>query len=149
MRLINPASRSGGFTLVEVLVTVVIFSVGLLGLAGLQATGIKLNHSSLLRSQATLLAYDIIDCMRANQGKNKANLPDYAIAMDDNPPTTATNQADRDIINWIDSLAKNLPSGDGSVTFPTTNRAEVIVQWDDARTGDPTRFKSMTVVTDI
>jgi len=40
-------ARSGGFTLIEVLISVVIFSVGLLGLAGLQATGIKLNHSSL------------------------------------------------------------------------------------------------------
>lgn len=146
-RSINPVSRSSGFTLVEVLVTVVIFSVGLLGLAGLQATGIKLNHSSLLRSQATLLAYDIVDSMRANQGKNKANLPDYAIAMDDNPPTTATNQADQDIMDWIGSLSQNLPSGDGSVSL-NGNRATIVVQWDDVRNPDIPP-KSMTVVTDI
>ncbi|MCB1751742.1 MAG: type IV pilus modification protein PilV [Gammaproteobacteria bacterium] len=138
---------SKGFTLVEVLVTVVIFSVGLLGLAGLQATGIKLNHSSLLRSQATLLAYDIIDCMRANQGSSKANLPDYAIAMNASPPSTATNQADQDVMDWIGTLSQSLPSGDGSITL-NGSRATVVVQWDDIRNPN-VPVKSMTVVSDI
>ena len=142
-----PKSISKGFTLVEVLVTVVIFSVGLLGLAGLQATGIKLNHSSLLRSQATLLAYDIVDCMRANQGTGKANLPGYAIAMNAAPPTSASTQADQDIIDWIGTLSQSLPSGDGSITL-NGSRATVVVQWDDIRNPN-IAAKSMTVVSDI
>lgn len=140
-------SFSKGFTLVEVLVTVVIFSVGLLGLAGLQATGIKLNHSSLLRSQATLLAYDIVDCMRANQGTGMANLPGYAIDLADAPPTSASTQADRDLIAWFGSLSQGLPSGDGSITL-NGNRATVVVQWDDVRNPN-VAAKSMTVVSDI
>lgn len=56
-----------GFTLVEVLVAVVILSVGLLGLAGLQATSLRSNHSGYMRSQATILAYDLVDRMRANR----------------------------------------------------------------------------------
>jgi type IV pilus assembly protein PilV len=56
-----------GFTLLEVLVAVLVLSIGLLGLAGLQAASLRNNHSGYLRSQATILAYDYIDRMRANR----------------------------------------------------------------------------------
>lgn len=55
-----------GFTLIEVLVALLVLSIGLLGLAALQTTSLQLNTSSYQRTQATLLAYDIIDRMRAN-----------------------------------------------------------------------------------
>ncbi|HET9843588.1 MAG TPA: type IV pilus modification protein PilV [Gammaproteobacteria bacterium] len=55
-----------GFTLLEVLIAVVVFSVGLLGVAGLQILSLKLSHDSLLRTTATLLAKDMADRMRAN-----------------------------------------------------------------------------------
>jgi len=136
-----PANQ--GFTLVEVLVTVVIFSVGLLGLAGLQATGIKLNHSSLIRSQATLLAYEIVDSMRAN----RTNVAGYAIAIDADPPGTVVTLADQDLVDWIGNLSQTLPSGDGSVSL-NGNRATVVVQWDDMRNPN-IPVKSMTLVSEI
>ncbi len=55
-----------GFTLIEVLVTIVVVSIGLLGLAGLQINGLRANMSSETRSKATMLANDIIERMRAN-----------------------------------------------------------------------------------
>ncbi len=58
--------RHSGFTLIEVLVTVVVVSIGLLGLAGLQISGLRANMSSEARSTATLLATDIVERMRAN-----------------------------------------------------------------------------------
>ncbi|MGH1542793.1 MAG: type IV pilus modification protein PilV [Arenicella sp.] len=58
--------NQSGFTLIEVLITVFVLGVGLLGIAGLQATSLKLSHDSHLRSQASILAYDIIDKMRVN-----------------------------------------------------------------------------------
>jgi type IV pilus assembly protein PilV len=63
--------KQGGFSLIEVLIAVLVFSVGLLGLAGLQAISLKNVHSAYLRTQATFLAYDMIDRMRAN--KNAAD----------------------------------------------------------------------------
>ncbi|MCP4284250.1 MAG: type IV pilus modification protein PilV [Gammaproteobacteria bacterium] len=143
IRSFRPASASKGFTLVEVLVTVVIFSVGLLGLAGLQATGIKLNHSSLIRSQANLLAYDIIDCMRVN----RSNVADYAVAVSAAPPSSPTTLADSDLALWLGNLAAALPSGDGSVTL-NGNRATVLVQWDDAR-NPSVPLTTMTVISEI
>ena len=140
--IFHKSNRSKGFTLVEVLVSVVIFSIGLLGLAGLQATGIKLNHSSLLRSQATLLAYDIADRMRANRG----NMANYTIDLDDAPFGTPVGQAQEDLNGWLANLGQLLPLGDGSVAF-NSNRTTVIVQWDDTRgVGAP---QTLTLVTDI
>ena len=53
------------FTLIEVLVTVVILAVGLLGLAGMQAASMRNNHSAYLRSQAVQLSYDMADRVRS------------------------------------------------------------------------------------
>ena len=58
--------KNAGFTLIEVLIAMVVLAVGLLGLAGLQVTSLKNNQSAYNRSQATQLAYDLADRMRAN-----------------------------------------------------------------------------------
>lgn len=55
-----------GFTMLEVLIALFVLSLGLLGLAALQATSLALNTDSYLRTQATFFAYDILDRMRAN-----------------------------------------------------------------------------------
>lgn len=60
------ANRQAGFTLIEVLVALLVLSIGLLGLAALQATGMKYNSDAYYRTQASIFAYDIIDRMRAN-----------------------------------------------------------------------------------
>ena len=60
-------SGSGGFTLIEVLVSIVILSIGLLGIAKLMLFSSRSNDSAYLRSQATELAYEILDNMRANR----------------------------------------------------------------------------------
>ena len=62
----NQKANQHGFTMVEVLVTLVILAVGLLGLAGLQATSLRNTESAYQRSQAAILAYDMLDRMRAN-----------------------------------------------------------------------------------
>ena len=58
--------RTSGFTIVEVLVSLVILSIGLLGIAKLVLYSAHSNDSAYLRSQATQLAYEILDNMRAN-----------------------------------------------------------------------------------
>ena len=57
----NTLRRHRGFTLVEALVALLALSIGLLGVAALQMSGLRSNMSSAWRSQATYLSYDIID----------------------------------------------------------------------------------------
>lgn len=53
--------QCSGFSLVETLVTLIIISVGLLGVVGMQVAGIKNNQSAYYRTQATILASDMAD----------------------------------------------------------------------------------------
>ncbi len=55
-----------GLSLIEILITVVVLSIGLLGIAGMQAFGMRYSHDSYARSQATMLANELIERMHAN-----------------------------------------------------------------------------------
>lgn len=66
MTLPHAIRKADGFTLIEVLVAIVVLATGLLGLAGLQVWGVRNTNNAYLRSQATLLANDMAERMRAN-----------------------------------------------------------------------------------
>ncbi|GAB6041026.1 type IV pilus modification protein PilV [Endothiovibrio diazotrophicus] len=68
----RPANRSRGFTLLEVLVALLVLSVGLLGLANLQILGLRSTQGAFLRSQATLLAEELAEKMRATVNDSTA-----------------------------------------------------------------------------
>lgn len=128
-------NNENGFTLIEVLVAVVVLSIGLLGLAGLQANGMRQNHSSLLRSQATFLAYDIADRIRANRQDALDNNA-YNIAAGASPSSSGIAQAD--LTEWKAELLSKLPLGDGSVARAGA-LFTITVTWDDSRTGAATQ----------
>jgi type IV pilus assembly protein PilV len=127
--------RRNGFTLLEVLVAMVVLSIGLLGLASMMASTMRNNHSAYHRSQATWLAYDIIDRMRVNRASALA--PSYNIALGVTPATPAGTPPPLsavDVFDWKTQLGRSLPAGDGSVTVtPATRAVTVIICWDDSR----------------
>ncbi len=145
MHILKPQPSTGrshqqGFTLIEILVTVVVLAIGLLGLAGLQLTGLKYNHSAYQRSQATIISDDISDRMRAN--RSVALTGAYDIALGTTPPgsscegvganCSAAAIAAADLSAWKQALSNTLPSGDGAITR-NGNRMTITVQWDDTR----------------
>jgi type IV pilus assembly protein PilV len=126
-------NRHRGFTLIEALVALVVLSIGLLGVAALQLTALRNNSSASFRTQATYLAYDIADRMRANRDRALAGNYDVTYA---NTPTGAA-LADRDVIAWKTMLTATLPSGDGSIqTNGVDGQVVIRIQWDDSRSGD-------------
>jgi type IV pilus assembly protein PilV len=122
-----------GFTLIEVLVAVLVLSIGLLGLAALQATSLRFNHSAYMRTQATILAQDIADSMRANRGS--ALDGEYDIDIGENAPTGTTRNM-LDLQNWKTTLAAVLPNGDGSIALDS-QMVTITVRWFDDRTAEP------------
>lgn len=118
---------AGGFTLVEVLVTMVILSVGLLGVAALHTASLRNNLDSALRSQASLLAADIADRMRGNREAALAGNYDIAIGAT-RTVVAGSPLVDRDVKAWKDLLAQTLPNGDGAIAR-TGDVVTITVQW--------------------
>ncbi|MGB5408927.1 MAG: type IV pilus modification protein PilV [Thiogranum sp.] len=118
-------NRSRGFTLIEVLVSMIILAVGLLGIAGLQTMGLRNNQSALLRSQATLCAYDMSDRMRTNsQGFYADNYDEPASTAVTNCESTTgcspSEMATNDMSAWSTVLSNTLPAGAGIVCLDST-----------------------------
>ena len=116
-----------GTTLVEVLVALVVLSVGLLGIAALQMTSLRNNRGAHLRSQAQVLAYDIADRMRANRNVALANA--YVVALGVTPAGGTLNALD--LQEWKATLAQALPSGDGEITR-VGEMFRIRIRWTDS-----------------
>lgn len=145
------ASKTRGFTLVEVLVSLVILSLGLLGIAKLMLFSSHSNDSAYLRSQASDLAYEMLDDMRANIVQAGTNAYDTAAATPPANPgfscvtaAACANVAAFDVYQWKLRLNANsgiapagaLPNGQGSVATVTAPNGQatvtIIVSWDDS-----------------
>lgn len=137
MQLSSPVTRPPrGFTLLEVLVALVVLSIGLLGLSGLQTSSLRNNHSAFLRSQATLASSDIIDRMRANRVAATAGDYDIGYTATLTPGScvgscSAMDVANRDLQQWR-AYIERLPGGEGAISV-TGGVAEVKVCWNDSR----------------
>ncbi|MGH8598331.1 MAG: type IV pilus modification protein PilV [Gammaproteobacteria bacterium] len=66
MRTSHSRPAQSGFTLLEVLISVFVLSIGLLGIAGLQMTSKRTNYEAVQRTNATMLAQELLERIRAN-----------------------------------------------------------------------------------
>jgi len=139
MQLKNVRSRpiAAGFTLLEVLVALIVLSIGLLGLSGLQTSGLRNNHSAFLRSQATLVSADIMDRMRVN--RDAATGGDYNIDYTGSPTSATCSSncspqvvANMDLTTWR-SYVERLPGGEGEINVDGNGIVTVRVRWADTR----------------
>ncbi|WP_018879654.1 type IV pilus modification protein PilV [Thioalkalivibrio sp. ALE9] len=130
--------RAIGVTLIEVLVALLVLSIGLIGVAALQANALQANHGSQLRSQATNLAYDITDRMRANRqdALNNAYVGEYDAVTCPNDaadlPSLTGSLAERDITEWRVALACGLPSGRAQISR-SGDEFVIRIRWDNDR----------------
>lgn len=149
---------SAGFTLVEILVALLIISVGLLGVATLQVRGQQFNQVAYFRTQATLLAYDIMDRIRINSdfppndevvngddgSYKEPNFTDTGpggTGRDDKcdiEPCDEQQLRDYDLNNWFNSVRETLPAGEANIVWQNNPRQYTItIRWKNIVDGKP------------
>lgn len=143
-------ASSEGFTLLEVLIAILVLSIGLLGLAGLQFSALRNNTQSYERSQAVALAYEIVDRMRTNRiaaSDGRFDLKafeDKSIGVDcEKAPCTREQVADFELAQWQKRLIATLPGATASIEkrcaagIPCLQRSTYTVRvlWNENRNG--------------
>lgn len=110
------ADRQRGVTLIEILITLLVLAVGLLGLAALQGLSLQTGQVAYQRTQAVNIAYEVADFARANR-------------------STASSTSLTNLANTL--AAELLPSGGATVTGPTVDdEITVTVTWTEGRLED-------------
>lgn len=156
-----------GFTLMEILIALLVLSIGLLGIASMQMQGMRNNQSAYLKSQASILAYDMADRMRANSVRAAAGdytpfdttgqVPVDPGCMITNAGCSAANQATTDLAEWAARINGTvsgitmLPDAQGTITFDAANNIFTIAinwqetQWDEANSINAVSNQSFSV----
>jgi type IV pilus assembly protein PilV len=161
----SPDTRTGsarpdsqqGFSLIEVLVALLVLSIGLLGLAALQTTSLKYNTESYFRTQATYFVYDIVDRMRINSAAVASGgaydvsdasavstlLSDYGTCRTsscdcDNTSCNSTDLATYDLGKWYDRMNAILPGAKdnpATIAIDASKKVTITVNWQERDLG--------------
>jgi len=120
--LINSNKQQRGFSLVEVLIALIIMSVGMLGIAGLFVQSMQAGRTSMFRHHAVTLAGDVADRIRANP---RAGIGYSGFGADNGCVGTGNDcneaaMAAHDIFLWDQQAIESLPGGLISVAFDDT-----------------------------
>lgn len=138
-RFLSATNR--GFTLVEVLIALVVLSIGMLGIAALYLESLRASRAALVRTEAVTLASDIADRIRAN--RNPANAYDCGgtCEQDEGGNPIAID----DLNAWREAVAEQLPGGTSSITYVAalanqTNIYTVTVGWTEVGYANPLTY---------
>lgn len=131
-----------GFTLMEILIALLVVSVALIGVASLQMRGQQINHVAYLRTQATFMAYDIMDRMRLNSENAKQYVGGFTSVGPggegpddscdgDGKNCSSTDIANYDLNNWLYQVQETLPKGQVKIELidETNQEYEITLRW--------------------
>ncbi len=152
-RLIPPARghRGGarhqhGVGLIEVMVAVLVVSIGFLGIAALQAHALTTNNSAMARSMATMASYSILDAMRADRVAALSGAYNHTVH-GDNCPAVGDALASRQLNQWCQLLAGSLGASDattGEVKCVNQGECTITIAFDDSRAGGGDSVQTVT-----
>jgi type IV pilus assembly protein PilV len=142
--------RQTGVGLIEVLVAVLVLSIGFLGVAALQARSLSMNNSSMARSVATIESYSILDAMRADLASAQSLAYNKTVKANACPTDTST-LANAQVTQWCGQLAQNLgasASTTGTINcIGTLGDCTITVTFDDSKSKSADADATQTVTT--
>lgn len=130
------AARQSGVGLIEVLVAVLVLSIGFVGIAALQARSLSMNNSSMARSVATMDSYSILDAMRADLINAQSGAYNGTVTANACPTTTGA-LVNTQLGQWCNQLAAGLgasASTTGNINCTgTLGACTITVTYDDSK----------------
>ena len=129
-----------GVSLIEVMVSVLVLAVGMLGIAAMQSLALRGGQGSLESSQAVMATSSILESIRAN----RTQADSYNLAKACTTPTAVTTLADYDKKAWVAALKSTIGSGTADTTTcgeitncddANATNCTITVYWDDSRAG--------------
>lgn len=143
-----------GVGLIEILIAVLVLSIGILGIAALQTRALANNSSSTARTMATIASYSILDAMRADRANALAGSYTTTVTVG-SCPTTSGTLAQYQLMNWCQGSGSNPPDGLASLGTGTTGMitcapalCTVTITYNDTRSGKGTNETTkQTVIT--
>jgi len=138
-RIIAPPRAQRGFNLLEVLIAIVVLSIGLIGLGLLELKGVQYTRDSYARTQAAILAESLADRMRANpEGATNAL---YVLSSDEGDtgtfptdPAQCCSPADiaaADQVAWWNMVTGNLANAQANVALDGNGHYSIGLQWSE------------------
>lgn len=132
---LNSLNRQSGISLIEILITIIVLAIGMIGLAAMQNTSLKFSYDSYQRSQAAFLAYDLMDRVRANSGEV------YGLSKNDTPASASCGATSNcspselrraDLYEWFQTASKTFPNAELEITGDGTEYT-VRIEWESDR----------------
>jgi type IV pilus assembly protein PilV len=139
-------NQAGAVSMLELLVAVLITSIGLLGIAGAQLKSLRATNELMARTQAMEMANDMLDRMRLDRDSAIAGGYDTLFVpapVDPDAPVSPSSFADSEVTAWRASIADLIPSGEGQVAV-TGIAASIRMRW-----GDPADYKTLDITGEI
>ncbi|WP_322521577.1 type IV pilus modification protein PilV [Guyparkeria halophila] len=134
---IRSAARQSGVGLIEILIAVLILSVGFLGMAALQSKALSNNNSAMARSMGTIASYSILDAMRIDpDGVEAGNYEgaDVEVPANGNCAVGGGDLAGVNLQNWCQELAELVgPGTTGTITALGGGNYRITIEFDDSR----------------
>lgn len=144
-RLVFIRKSQLGVSLIEVMIAVFISAIGVLGAAALQLNALKYTNSAVYTSQASFIAYDILDRIRANADPDM--LSGYVLDSTNTPPSGSGLQ-DTDLTDFSTNV-QGLPAGNGSIGV-SSSTVTVTITWSEGKAGaSASDTGTFTVITDV
>ena len=123
--------RQAGVSLIEVMISVLVVSLGMLGAAALQASALRNNQGSYERTQTSILTQGILDAMRANLAAVNAN--GYNTGTWVCSSAASSTLAGSDIARWVGTLKTQMNADACGRIECAAGMCTVSVRWDDSR----------------
>ncbi|NND54089.1 MAG: type IV pilus modification protein PilV [Gammaproteobacteria bacterium] len=144
-KLVNKQHQKG-FTLLESLISLVVLSIGMLGIAALYVEGLRAGRTALYRTTAVTLAADLMDRIRANRGAlvAYAGAPGLNNCVNQANDCTPAEMAAHDLQLWLDDIDARMPPGsDTAVVFvpgPIVNTYRIQIEWPEPGYDQPLTY---------